>query len=240
MTHVEMDDLYELYVLGALEPELASEIDQHVGERCEYCLEHLQDAMAVAGAMPGLAETVKPPARIRERILGGVAPRKPARGWWYAVGVLSAACLALIVFSILAAGGRRGLRDQIAELQHERDELRTAVAVLSETQTRTVQFGIAENGPRGRVFVNPSGGVVFVGTQLPQLASDRTFELWVVPKQGAPRPAGVFRGNAAGTFVDVAPRNVNTSDAQAIAVSVEPLGGSSAPTTKPFLIVPVG
>jgi anti-sigma-K factor RskA len=240
MTHAEMDELYELYVLGALEPDAASDIDQHVAEQCAYCLQRLRDAMVATTALSSLADEEKPPARLRQRIIGSLRPRKQSSGWWYALGGLAAACLALVIYSLSASSGRQGLRDQVAELQHERNELRAAVAVLSEPQTRAVQFGIAENGPHGRVFLNRSGGVVFVGSQLPEVASDRTFELWVIPARGAPRPAGVFRGNVAGNFVDVAPRNVNTSDAQAVAVTVEPLGGSPAPTTKPFLIVPVG
>jgi len=240
MTHAEMDELYELYVLAALEPEAASDIDQHVTEQCAYCLQRLRDAMVATTALSSLADEEKPPARLRERIIGSLRPRKQSSPWWYALGALAAACLALVIYSLSAASGRQGLRDQVAELQHERNELRAALAVLSEPQTRAVQFGIAENGPHGRVFLNRSGGVVFVGSQLPEVASDRTFELWVIPARGAPRPAGVFRGNTAGNFVDVAPRHVNTSDAQAVAVSIEPLGGSPAPTTKPFLIVPVG
>ena len=35
MTHPEMNELYELYLLGALEPELAREIETHLIDRCE-------------------------------------------------------------------------------------------------------------------------------------------------------------------------------------------------------------
>jgi hypothetical protein len=34
MTHPEMNELYELYVLRALEPELASEIESHLVDQC--------------------------------------------------------------------------------------------------------------------------------------------------------------------------------------------------------------
>jgi anti-sigma-K factor RskA len=111
---------------------------------------------------------------------------------------------------------------------------------MSQPETRAVQFGNLENAPHGRVFVSRRGGVVFVGTNLPALPGNRTFELWVVPTTGAPQPAGVFRPNVTGAAVDVASANVNASGAKAVAVSVEPLAGSTAPTTKPFLIVPLG
>ena len=53
MTHAEMNELYELYVLGSLEPAEAAEIDEHVRTGCDYCLRRLQDALAVLSAAHG-------------------------------------------------------------------------------------------------------------------------------------------------------------------------------------------
>jgi anti-sigma-K factor RskA len=87
--------------------------------------------------------------------------------------------------------------------------------------------------------LNRDGIVVFVGSHLPELAGDRTFELWLIPAKGAPQPLSLFKANAAGGYVSV-PRNaVDLSQATALAVSVEPLRGSLAPTTKPILLVPL-
>ncbi len=240
MTHSEMDELYELYVLGVLEPDMAVEIDGHLADRCPYCLERLQDAVLVTSAMSGVAEPRKPERIVRERLLASVGRQRQSRNWLFAVAALSAACVALVVYSVWAANAQGQLESQIAALQTERNQLRSAVEVLSQPDTRTVQFGVAENTPHGRAFVTPTGGVVFVGSQLPHIASDRAFELWLIPKQGAPRPAGVFRPNARGNFVNVSNSHVSPSDLQALAVSIEPLQGSPAPTTTPILVVPLG
>ncbi len=45
MTHSEMDELYELYALGALEPEPAAEIEAHLTTQCSYCMERIQEAV---------------------------------------------------------------------------------------------------------------------------------------------------------------------------------------------------
>ncbi len=37
MTHSEMDELYELFVLRTLERELASEIERHLRDGCTHC-----------------------------------------------------------------------------------------------------------------------------------------------------------------------------------------------------------
>ncbi|MGI9070002.1 MAG: anti-sigma factor domain-containing protein, partial [Bryobacteraceae bacterium] len=91
----------------------------------------------------------------------------------------------------------------------------------------------------GRVLVSPTGGLVFVGSQLPVLPGDRTFELWLIPAKGAPQPAGLFRPNPSGESVHISPVAVDASNTSAVAVSIEPRQGSTAPTTKPILVVPL-
>jgi len=51
MTHADMDGLYELYALGALEPELANEIDQHFVASCAYCSQQVASAVPFAAAL---------------------------------------------------------------------------------------------------------------------------------------------------------------------------------------------
>lgn len=239
MTHPEMNELYELYLLGTLEPELAREIEAHVVDQCEYCGERLREAALVVAAMSGMAEPLEPPKHLRERVLASVRPRKQSMGWIYAVGGLAAACVFLLVYTLWSTNTARSLREQIGALTQERDQLRSAVEVLSQPDTRMVQFG-KENAARGRVFLSRNGGVVFAGSQLPRLASDKTFQLWLVPANGAPRSAGLFRTNAQGSFVNVVPGPLNLAQIQAVAVSVEPRRGSPAPTTTPILVVSIG
>lgn len=240
MTHAEMNEVYEPYALGVLEPEIAAEIDQHLQDGCEYCAEHVSEALAIVAALASLAEPVTPATRVRERVLGTVRPVKAARSWMFTVVGLAAACLALIVFSVASRTAMREMQAQFAALTQERDQLRSALQILSRPETRAVEFGRTENVPHGRVLVNRNGGFVFVGSQLPQLQSNQTFELWLVPASGAaPEPAGLFRPDSAGDSVHVSSAAVDARTTKALAVSVEPSQGSSAPTTKPILVVPL-
>ncbi|HLH01195.1 MAG TPA: anti-sigma factor [Bryobacteraceae bacterium] len=239
MTHPEMNELYELYVLNVLEPEQAREIDEHLRDGCAYCNEHLAQAMSVAAALSGLAEEHEAPAHLRRRVLAAVKPEIRGRQWTLAIAALSAACAALLLIVLWTGVSLRSSRARVAALETERRQLTETVEILSRSDTRAVEFGKAEE-PHGRVFVNRNHGVVFVGSSLPQIASDRTFQLWLIPAQGAPESAGVFRPNAAGEFVQVRTEPVDLTRIHAVAVSVEPPGGSPAPTTKPVLIVPLG
>jgi anti-sigma-K factor RskA len=244
VTHAEMDDLYGLYSLGALDFNAAVEIDSHLADGCEYCLQQIRQAINVTAGLSGIAEPVQPPPALRSRVLAMVQGERSERRpsvWRFAFASAALACAALAVFSGWALTQSRGVRQRLVRVLADRDQLRSALQILTEQQTRSVRFG-AENGSgsaHGFLFVNREGGFVFVGSQLPSIASDHTFELWLVPGKGNPAPAGVFRPDSQGRFVLVSQRQISPAQYAAVALSVEPAGGSPAPTTKPFLIVPL-
>lgn len=243
MTHTEMNEVYELYVLGVAEPEETAEIARHLEDQCAYCREHVNAALALTAALASVAEPVTPPAGLRERVLSSVRPRQAARArrWNLATMAWAAACVVLLAFAVASQMSLREMRAQMAVLTQERNQLRSAVEILSRPETRAVQFGETQNVAHGRVLVNRNGGFVFVGSQMPQLRSDQTYELWLVPASGAaPQPAGLFRPDAAGNSVQVTQAAVDARTTKAVAVSVEPRQGSNAPTTTPILVVPLG
>jgi anti-sigma-K factor RskA len=66
---------------------------------------------------------------------------------------------------------------------------------------------------------------------MPPVAEDKTFEIWVI-ENDVPKPSGLFEPNQ-GPVVVALKNPVEGADA--IAISVEPEGGSSQPTTDPML-----
>jgi anti-sigma-K factor RskA len=241
MTHSEMDELYELYLLGVLELPEAAEIREHLNRNCEYCLSRIRESSAVVASLASLAEPVAPPTELKERILAVASPvRKQKRLLWPAAfAIACAATIAGVMWGI----GERGTIDEtlkrLEDVSRQRNELRSALAILSESDTRTVAFGGQQAGPHGRLFLSHNGGVVFVGGKLPELASGKTFQLWLVPAKGNPKSAGLFTPNAEGISVNVLAQSINPSEYAAVAVSVEPDGGSPQPTTKPIIVVPL-
>jgi anti-sigma-K factor RskA len=68
-----------------------------------------------------------------------------------------------------------------------------------------------------------------------QLPASKIYELWLIPKTGAPIPAGLFRPEADGSATVIKPPLPTGVEAKTFAITVEPLVGSSAPTSQPIM-----
>jgi anti-sigma-K factor RskA len=85
------------------------------------------------------------------------------------------------------------------------------------------------------VFVDRNGNATLTAAGLGSAPSGKTYEAWVIPASGAtPRPAGLFHGGRRTTvhLIATVPQHA------VVAVTVEPAGGSTKPTTKPILSTP--
>jgi hypothetical protein len=235
MSHEELQDQYELYVLGVADEPEREEIRAHLARGCEVCMTQLQRARELASLLGGSAVPAAPPPRLRRRILASVGVEERRFGW---APFLAAACL-LTLFAAVYFGGRerqyaeetvllrRQLRDQAIELTR----LNEAFAILGAPGTIEAGFG---QGPRGKVYVNPARGVLLIASNLPPAPSGKIYEMWVIPKGGKPVAAGLFQSDAAGTAAHVRPGPV-AAGASIIAVTLEPQQGSDQPTTTPLL-----
>jgi anti-sigma-K factor RskA len=111
---------------------------------------------------------------------------------------------------------------------------------LADPETRPASFGKGQQAPpRGYVFVHPTLGVMLIASNLPAAGAGKTYEMWMIPNTGAPRPAGLFQSDGMrGLYVLNGP--LDLAAINAIAVTLEPAAGSAAPTTKPMIVAPIG
>lgn len=228
MTCDELRDDYGAYSLGIAEDPERSEIAEHLARNCPDCVRGVRTAMAAVTSMSNTVPMVEPPGYLRDRV-AGMVERGPKRHWFSGSMLAWASCAAMAV-ALLAVL----LRPQ--PQNPDTAKLAQALAILNDPATKQATFGETAQPSRGRVFVSAAKGMLFIGGSLPAIAPDRTFELWLIPAKGNPVPAGTFRGAADATAVYVRPGPVQ-GDAAAVAVSVEPEGGSPQPTTTPFLVL---
>jgi hypothetical protein len=240
MTHDELRDLYELYALGLLEPAERGEIDEHIGRGCETCKSGVRRALITNHAILSFVPDTAPRKLLRRRVLSSFGLERQNWGWLAAWGALTACLLVGVLwFSVDAQRNRNELalvRRQAARSAAELTRVGAVLEFLNSPETRRVTFGKDnEQPPRGTILVNPSGGVLLVASNLPQLSSGKTYEMWTIAKGAPPKPAGLFESDASGHALHLVRGPVDPATT-AVAVSVEPESGSAAPTTAPIVV----
>jgi anti-sigma-K factor RskA len=157
------------------------------------------------------------------------------RAGWEWVAALAAACSLIVALwiSLEKRTTDRELTNARVTLQQtvaERDRLEQAFTFLNQPETRQVNFGQGQPAPpRGNFFLNPRMGVLLIASNLPALAAGKTYEMWVIPKGSAPRPAGLFQSGPQGTAMHILSGAMDSN--VTLAVTIEPESGSPAPTS---------
>lgn len=235
-------DEFELYALGVLEPEEKAEIDAHLRTGCASCEAALKDALAFNAIMMSMAVDVVPPARLKRRVLAGVGVQRMSWSW---LAAMAAACM--LVVALWLSVQERSRAAELAQARHtliqvssQRDRLMQALSFLDDPATLPVSFGKGQPvPPRGNVFVHSKLGVLLIASNLPPAQSGKTYEMWVIPKGGAPRPAGLFQSQSDGTAMHILSGPLELGTLGAVAVTLEPEAGSTAPTSTPIIVAPV-
>lgn len=242
MTCQELQEMFELYALGALESEEKVEVDAHLARGCVNCQQALGDALALNAGILSFVPEVRPPGRLKRRLLSSVGVHYPGWGWVWA---LSAACLLLIALWLGVQERQRTTelaeaRRELLGVNGERDRLTQALQFLSDPQTQPASFGRGQTAPpRGYVFLHPQMGVLLIASNLPAAGQGKTYEMWVIPKGGAPRPAGLFQSDGM-RALHILSGPLDVSTIGTVAVTIEPAAGSAAPTMPIVIAAPIG
>ncbi len=238
----DFQDDFELYALGLLEAEEKTAIEAHLATGCATCDAALKNALAINAIVMSMAPDVVPPARLRRRVLASVGVQRMSWGWLAALAAAS-----MLVVALWLSVQERSRAAELAQARHnllqvssQRDRLLQALTFLDDPSTLPVSFGKGQPlPPRGNVFVHSKLGVLLIAYNLPPAQSGKTYEMWVIPKGGAPRPAGLFQSEGGGTAMHILSGPLDLATLGAVAVTLEPEAGSAAPTTTPIIVAPV-
>jgi anti-sigma-K factor RskA len=233
-SHDELLDNVAAYALGALNASEAADVEKHL-QTCERCREEYRFLRPAVTAVAHSAEAcsdaafgavVASPllkARVMKRVRAEAARQSQNRPW--PVYAFAAACLAIAIVT--------GIADLTlnARLQREMAQTRAQAQVLADLSAPDVQrYAFA-----GGEVVTRGERLYLAMRNLPALPAGRTYQAWTLPK-GALRVApSVTFEPAGGVAVLRLPQRATTI--AAVAVSVEPAGGSQQPTTKPIALV---
>jgi hypothetical protein len=236
----ELRDQYELYALGALDAEERAELDEHLRRQGDPCIDGVRHARELMTSLALMAPESIPPDRLRKKVVGLVG--EPKRTWFRGPEWIGAT-IGLAIIAGWLANSRRDQARALAELRLEAQRNNTelvrlteAFALMNDPAAKQVVFGEGTpKPPRGRLFVNPSRGVLLLASNLPPAPAGKIYEMWIIPKGRAPVPAGLFQSEPDGTAMYLRKGAVDLASTGVIAVTLEPAVGSQAPTTQPLI-----
>ncbi|OMH34318.1 anti-sigma factor [Tersicoccus sp. Bi-70] len=158
--------------------------------------------------------------------------------WRRTAAWLGAAAAVLLVAAVALGGWAGNLNQQRVEAQQRLDSQnagREAALAVFAAPDAVVRAGNAGNG--GSMSVASSKSLnrsAVISRDLPALESGKTYELWYIAGQQA-RPAGTFTGSSGVSYTAL---EGQLDGATHVGVTVEPAGGSKAPTTTPIVVQP--
>ena len=226
------DDLKEAYALGALSEEERREVEDYLGTHSELRVE-VDELRSVANLLALAPQDYEPSPKLRRDLLNRISsspdatpaaePSPRQGGLWRLFGpggLAAAAVLALVTVGMFIWN---------AALQEEKQTLQ---GELQGRQTYALEGTGAAQGVQGEVVRLGDERAVLVAEDLPSPPEGETYEAWIL-REDVPEPAGLFEPDDAG--VAAAPIEGSIEDADAVAVTVEPSGGSSSPTSAPLV-----
>jgi anti-sigma-K factor RskA len=241
----DVADLLPAYALGVLSPAERARVEAHLA-RDPTSRQELVGFATVVAHLPLLAEERDPPARLRQRLitaatadLAAPAGRGGVRRWLRRPRPSVLAASILLLVSLGLAGWNVALQGQLADQQRLAGQLRTQIAAL-QAQPRVTIYTIggtpAAPNARGEVVYLGEQHTAFLTVQnLPAPPAGRAYQVWYI-QDGRPIDAGLL----AAPGDQVATRlQADLGQYQALAVSLEPSGGSPQPTGPIVLQAPL-
>jgi anti-sigma-K factor RskA len=202
---MDLHDLTAPYALDALDADESEAYEAHLAQ-CERCRTELATLGEAASALAFGVPAPPPPPRLRAAILEAAAAERsnvvPLPRRPWAFRVAAAA-------AAVAACAAIGLGVWGASRGGPTKEALSAVVVVGADRHATLTVSGLKRAPQGK-----------------------TYEAWIIPPRGHPRPAGLFSGGSGTTVVHLrgaVPRG------STVAATVERAGGASAPSSTPFI-----
>jgi anti-sigma-K factor RskA len=143
----------------------------------------------------------------------------PLRRWYRRPAALVAAAIAAVVIG----GGAVVAINQVNDQDQQVASPAECVAQAADKQELSPDLGA------GSAIYAPSCAAVTVDvTGLPDLPTDRTYQLWAIAGEAPPRSLGVLSKAATGE-PELLTTTTNAGE-NVLAITTEPAGGSTAPT----------
>jgi anti-sigma-K factor RskA len=251
------------YVLGALDVDDRRAFEAHVAT-CPVCTEEVRSLRHVVDGLAFAVPQRTPRPELRSRVLAVASDGLRGdhlAGRERASHLNTRARLPLAAALVLAFGlgiyawqlqrriatlearltdaeqGALSAQRTMLEAQRAADQAQTAMAVLAAPDMVRVDLAGQPPAPgaTARALWSRNRGMVFATTNLPLPPAGRVYQVWVVTA-GAPVSAGLLTPDSSGRATAFFSTPSDIPPPVAIAVTLEPAGGVTAPTGDRYLV----
>lgn len=237
-THSEMLDDVAVYALGSLPPADAARVREHLAG-CDECRREYEALTATVGAIARSVEACVDLAHgavvasplLKARIMREVRRDAVRARVWPAYAV-AAACFALaLASSLYSLAMTDRLRHAQEQLAHETTVTQQELAVVTDLSNPTAKRTLVPGGE----IVRSNGHLYIAMQDMPKAPSGKVYQAWTLPKGSKTMvPSVTFKPDRHGVAVVTLAAKPDTT--AAVAVSIEPAGGSRQPTSAPVVL----
>lgn len=232
----EIHALSGAYAVDALDPDERRLFEEHLAS-CATCRAEVAGLREATALLGGLEETA-PPADLRDRVLADIhrvrplppetptatehdrVRRLPVRRWVSGLAVAAAVL------------GVAGVGTVVYQQQEPTGQVSVADQVLQATDAKRVTVSLPGGVSASVVRSVSVGRAVLVTRDMPAPPSGHVYELWFQDTAGAMVPAGLMATPGSRPVL----LKGDATAATGVGITVEPEGGSRAPTTDPIVL----
>jgi len=228
------------YALGALDVDDVTALEEHL-QNCVSCRIELAEYRAMSDSLLTAIPPKQPSAALRKGLQSHLPSAKKKSRLPTALPfgrfALGFAVILLIALNIMSLVQIRTIQNQQTALLNQVEDAQIALALMSSPNAQILP--LAGDTVSGTLILDKQNNTaVLIARNLPQLGDEKTYQIWLVEEDGGRVSAGLFRPESDQVYTTKAILPSQTlTDYLGIGVTVEPAGGSEAPTGERVLKV---
>jgi anti-sigma-K factor RskA len=250
--HLELEDI-ALYAMHGSPPAEAALVRAHL-DQCPACRAELEKVSSDLAMVAMSVEQHPLPEGARQRFMDRLAklpapsapvevisissePQKRRAAVWIPWSIAAVMALVAVLLGLANNSLQHELATdsyQIAQFAADSQRAEKVLDVLTAPEAHHVVLTASKAAPvptARAVYLASRGGLILEASNLGPLPTDKAYELWVIPANGAaPIPAGTFRPDGTGSASLILPDLPVGIHAKAFGVTIERAEGSPTPT----------
>lgn len=230
--HTHWTELSEIYALDALDGAERLDFEAHLAAGCAICESYVRETRETLNSLHRSLQPMTPPVAVKSRVFEqiekenvvptGAARLKTPRRWQRITGTIAAGVVGLVL----------GATYYRAHYEPRHTLYSSVIDLLRDPATRDHTLYGAGPTPqaKGRFLWNESGEGHIFASELPAAPEGKMYAVWTIAQSSAPRYVGTIKTDAKGQGGLHIKFPRSDKPIETFAVTLEPLGTTTAPT----------